>query len=133
MEPWTFKREMERTLHEAPTPPQRRAARLIMLELDRLAIQQCRDCDGWGHSEKDCPTSSKVTLLAAPKPIRKKVLKAAYGTIGWERGRPIGAIYSKLLRGGPPRGWRRIKQVRITLGGDKEELPNASELLRKID
>ena len=39
------------------------AAKTVKLEIDRLAIQMCPYCSGYGHSGNDCPTDHKLSNL----------------------------------------------------------------------
>ena len=35
-------------------------AKLLKLEFDRLNVQRCSNCSGWGHSPDGCPTGMKL-------------------------------------------------------------------------
>ena len=39
------------------------AAKALLPEFNRLKLQNCGFCDGWGHAGDDCPTDIKLSML----------------------------------------------------------------------
>ena len=54
---------------------------MIMEEMDRLKLQRCPECSGYGHSAKRCPTTIKVNQLTTGIRKQAAVIKAIRATV----------------------------------------------------
>ena len=60
---WMMKKLLEDVKKGEGQTPEKTAAKSLWPEFERLAVNKCAYCSGWGHSAKDCPTDAKISHL----------------------------------------------------------------------
>ena len=69
--PWTLKKKLDDFVSANGTNIH---AKCLQAEIDRINVQVCGYCDGWGHSGNDCPTDAKLFLLRQGIAEQRKII-----------------------------------------------------------
>ena len=77
MTDWRFHEELKKVAEQAESTRIKRAAKMLLIEFDRLSIQECAYCNGFGHSREDCPTDKKLAAIRLGWEECTKVLNAS--------------------------------------------------------
>ena len=77
MSSWPIKTCVDKLAAAQQPSPEKNAAGVLKLEVDRLAKQLCCFCNGWGHSGHDCPTNRKVGWLCAGQSVATRIVVEA--------------------------------------------------------
>ena len=60
---WSFYTKLKNEEKHGASETVKELAKVLSLEIARLAKQKCAYCDGFGHSGNDCPTDRKLDQL----------------------------------------------------------------------
>ena len=60
---WNFIAELKKFKEAPHAEAVQNAAKVLVVEFERLEKQKCAYCNGFGHSGNDCPTDHKISHL----------------------------------------------------------------------
>ena len=102
MSSWTLKDKIDEAANKAATPAAATARDAMMLELNKLVLQRCYYCNGYGHAAKHCPTGVKLEQLKGGVRELGVVLRACLKTSQVKCKMGLVKDYSTLRNKAPP-------------------------------